>query len=130
MDQLPSSSTKNGSDPPQQSTKPTDPTFPAAEQSSLPASTGEAKEVDSNIPLEASPSTAEADSGPEVKITLLLSATSARHEFTLDRKYLRRRNVQGIQDNDPFQLSVLQLKTLIMVDWRDGMQRALCRATN
>lgn len=50
-------------------------------------------------------------------MTLLLT-NGARHPFKLDGKYLNRRNVE-VQGNDPFNLSVYQLKELILREWRE-----------
>lgn len=54
-------------------------------------------------------------------MTLLLT-NGARHPFKLDGKYLNRRNVE-VQGNDPFNLSVYQLKELILREWREGSSR-------
>lgn len=56
--------------------------------------------------------------GNTMMITLLLT-NGARHPYKIDRKYLRKRNVNAV-DNDPFNLSVYTLKELIWREWRDG----------
>jgi hypothetical protein len=55
-----------------------------------------------------------------VVITLLLT-TGARHPWRVDAKYLARRNLT-VEDNDPFNITVYQLKELIWRDWRQGTQ--------
>ena len=62
----------------------------------------------------------EPQSGPAVLITLLL-ITGARHPYTIDQKYLKRRNVVAATENvDPFSISVYTMKELIWRDWREG----------
>lgn len=61
------------------------------------------------------------NTGPTLMITLLL-INGARHPFKLDAKYLNRRNVE-VQGNDPFNLSIYQLKELILREWREGSSR-------
>ena len=56
-------------------------------------------------------------SDPTLSITLLLTS-GARHPFKLDNKYLAKRNVV-VEDNDPFNLSVYELKELILREWRE-----------
>lgn len=57
---------------------------------------------------------------PAVLITLLL-ITGARHPYTIDQKYLRRRNVAAATEEiDPFSISVYTMKELIWRDWREG----------
>lgn len=55
--------------------------------------------------------------GPVLTLTLLLTS-GARHPFRLDGKYLSKRNV-NVVGNDPFQLSVYNLKELILREWRE-----------
>ncbi|KAI9839694.1 MAG: hypothetical protein M1838_004316 [Thelocarpon superellum] len=55
--------------------------------------------------------------GATMMITLLLTS-GARHPYKIDRKYLRKRNVNAVE-NDPFNLSVYTLKELIWREWRD-----------
>lgn len=62
--------------------------------------------------------------GAAVHITLLLT-TGARHPFTIDQKYLKRRNVgsggaEMQEETDPFGISVYTMKELIWKDWREG----------
>ncbi|KAJ5122492.1 hypothetical protein N7448_003626 [Penicillium atrosanguineum] len=56
------------------------------------------------------------DAGPSLAITLLLT-TGARHPFTIDGKYLRKRSV-NVENYDPFAMSVYTLKELIWREWR------------
>ena len=56
--------------------------------------------------------------GPVVVITLLLTATGARHPYKIDEKYMKKRNVK-VDDMDPFNISVYTLKELIWRDWRE-----------
>lgn len=58
------------------------------------------------------------DGGPSLAITLLLT-TGARHPFTIDGKYLRKRSV-NVENYDPFAMSVYTLKELIWREWRAG----------
>lgn len=58
------------------------------------------------------------DAGPSLAITLLLT-TGARHPFTIDGKYLRKRLV-NVENYDPFAMSVYTLKELIWREWRAG----------
>lgn len=58
------------------------------------------------------------DGGPSLAITLLLT-TGARHPFTIDGKYLRKRSV-NVESYDPFAMSVYTLKELIWREWRAG----------
>ncbi|KAI9815378.1 MAG: hypothetical protein M1832_005517 [Thelocarpon impressellum] len=55
--------------------------------------------------------------GPALMITLLLT-TGARHPYKIDRKYLKKRNVNATNE-DPFNLSVYTLKELIWREWRE-----------
>ncbi|EXJ94438.1 hypothetical protein A1O1_02834 [Capronia coronata CBS 617.96] len=55
--------------------------------------------------------------GPVLTLTLLLTS-GARHPFRLDGRYLTKRNV-NVDDNDPFNLSVYNLKELILREWRE-----------
>jgi len=57
--------------------------------------------------------------GPTLLITLLL-ITGSRHPYKIDKKYLQRRNSSV---NDPYQLTVYNLKELI---WRDWRQEGAC----
>jgi len=61
--------------------------------------------------------------GDAVHVTLLLT-TGARHPFTIDQKYLKRRHVVGAaeqqEETDPFSISVYTMKELIWKDWREG----------
>jgi len=74
--------------------------------------------------------------GDAVHVTLLLT-TGARHPFTIDQKYLKRRHVAGAAEQqeeiDPFSISVYTMKELIWKDWREGeiceyMMCIACRA--
>lgn len=75
----------------------------------------------------------EEDAGPSLAITLLL-ITGARHPFTIDGKYLRKRSV-NVENFDPYAMSVYTLKELIWREWRSGklaldgdvLEFALCR---
>lgn len=58
------------------------------------------------------------DDGPSLAITLLLT-TGARHPFTIDGKYLRKRSV-NVENYDPYAMSVYTLKELIWREWRSG----------
>ena len=58
--------------------------------------------------------------GPRLIITLLLHSTDTRHPYTINEKYLKKRNVT-VLDNDPVNMSVYTLKELIWRDWREGM---------
>jgi len=61
----------------------------------------------------------DSSNGPVVSIMLLLPSTGARHPYKIDEKYLKKRNV--VVDNmDPYNISVSQLKDLIWRDWREG----------
>jgi len=60
----------------------------------------------------------DSSNGPVVSIMLLLPSTGARHPYKIDEKYLKKRNV--VVDNmDPYNISVSQLKDLIWRDWRE-----------
>ena len=56
--------------------------------------------------------------GPVLYITLLLT-TGARHPFRLDRRYLKKRNVE-VEGDNPVNMSLYKLKELILRDWREG----------
>ncbi|MCJ1287739.1 hypothetical protein MMC26_007091 [Xylographa opegraphella] len=56
--------------------------------------------------------------GPQLIITLLLH-TGARHPYRIDERYLKKRNV-NVVDNNPVNMSVYTLKELIWRDWREG----------
>lgn len=56
--------------------------------------------------------------GSQLMITLLLT-TGARHPYKIDEKYLKKRNV-NVVDNNPVNMSVYTLKELIWRDWREG----------
>lgn len=58
-------------------------------------------------------------SGPQLIIVLLLHSTHTRHPYTINDKYLKKRNV-SVADNDPINMSVYTLKELIWRDWREG----------
>ncbi|KAJ5218628.1 uncharacterized protein N7498_000727 [Penicillium cinerascens] len=60
------------------------------------------------------------DAGPSLAITLLLT-TGARHPFTIDGKYLRKRSV-NVENYDPFAMSVYTLKELIWREWRSDWE--------
>ena len=78
------------------------------------------EEDDGDVPTSAAAITP----GAAVNITLLLT-TGARHPFTIDQKYLKKRNVApGSEDVDPFQISVYTMKELIWKDWREGTSQA------
>ena len=64
--------------------------------------------------------------GPVLYITLLLT-TGSRHPFKLDRKYLKKRNVE-VEDDNPVNMSLYKLKELILRDWRDGNRPSSYRA--
>lgn len=68
-------------------------------------------------PITAPVADAEASNGPVITITLLL-ATGARHPYRIDEKYLKKR---GVDEMDPFNVTVYKLKELILRDWRQGM---------
>jgi len=76
--------------------------------------------------------TAVATHGAAVHITLLLT-TGARHPFTIDQKYLKRRHVAGAaeqqEETDPFGISVYTMKELIWKDWRDGKNYKHCHCS-
>ncbi|KAF2842335.1 hypothetical protein M501DRAFT_1013684 [Patellaria atrata CBS 101060] len=55
--------------------------------------------------------------GPALMITLLLTS-GARHPYKIDEKYLKKRGV-NVEEMDPRNLSVYQLKELIWRDWRE-----------
>lgn len=57
--------------------------------------------------------------GPTLMMTLLLT-TGARHPFKVDSKYLNKRGIK-LQGNDPFNMSVYDLKEMILREWREGM---------
>jgi hypothetical protein len=58
--------------------------------------------------------------GPQLVITLLLHSTETRHPYSIDEGYLKRRNV-NVVDNNPINMTVYTLKELILRDWRSGM---------
>ncbi|KAG0157741.1 hypothetical protein PDIDSM_4926 [Penicillium digitatum] len=62
----------------------------------------------------------EADAGPSLVITLLLT-TGSRHPFTIDGNYLRKRSV-NVENFDPFLMSVYTLKELIWREWRSDWE--------
>ncbi|KAJ4408753.1 hypothetical protein N0V91_003009 [Didymella pomorum] len=55
--------------------------------------------------------------GPTLVIMLLLT-TGARHPYKIDEKYLKKRNMQ-VDEMNPYNLSVYNLKELIWRDWRE-----------
>ena len=57
--------------------------------------------------------------GSQLIITLLLHSTETRHPYTINEKYLKKRNVH-ITDDNPINMSVYTLKELIWRDWREG----------
>ena len=57
--------------------------------------------------------------GPILMMTLLLT-TGARHPFKVDSKYLNKRGIK-LPGNDPFNMSVYDLKEMILREWREGM---------
>ena len=59
--------------------------------------------------------------GPTLVIMLLLT-TGARHPYKIDEKYLKKRNMQ-VEEINPYNLSVYNLKELIWRDWREGTFR-------
>jgi hypothetical protein len=61
--------------------------------------------------------------GPTLVIMLLLT-TGARHPYKIDEKYLKKRNMQ-VEEMNPYNLSVYNLKELIWRDWREGTFRHL-----
>jgi hypothetical protein len=61
-------------------------------------------------------------SGPVVIITLLLTASGARHPYKIDEKYLKKRNVK-VEGMDPYNISVYTLKELIWRDWREEWEQ-------
>ncbi|KAI9873889.1 MAG: hypothetical protein M1830_010415 [Pleopsidium flavum] len=64
------------------------------------------------------PISKEADiTGPTLVITLLLP-TGARHPYRMDQKYLKKRNV-NVLDNNPIRMSVYTLRELIWREWRE-----------
>lgn len=63
--------------------------------------------------------TAAAAAAPVVRISLLLT-TGTRHPMALTRNYLRKRNMLP-DDEDPFSITVYQLKQMIWNDWKPGM---------
>lgn len=60
---------------------------------------------------------ADPSGGPAVIITLLVTA-GTKHPYRVDAKYLRKRGVE-VEGMDPFNVSVYQLKELILRDWRE-----------
>jgi len=62
---------------------------------------------------------ADPSGGPAVIITLLVTA-GTKHPYKVDAKYLRKRGVE-VEGMDPFNISVYQLKELILRDWREGV---------
>lgn len=53
---------------------------------------------------------------------MLLLTTGARHPYKIDEKYLKKRNMQ-VEEMNPYNLSVYNLKELIWRDWREGTSR-------
>jgi hypothetical protein len=53
-----------------------------------------------------------------VSIVLLIPATGRRHTYTIGMKYLAKRNVTNVENNDPFNLTVSTMKDLILRDWK------------
>ncbi|KAF2433879.1 hypothetical protein EJ08DRAFT_582832 [Tothia fuscella] len=58
--------------------------------------------------------------GSRVDIVLLLS-NGNRHLYPIDARYLGTRNV-NVADGDPFNLTVYEVKELILRDWRDDWE--------
>jgi hypothetical protein len=86
----------------------------------LPPPTQPIPEDDANTDVPITTAAAPATGGSSVHITLLLT-TGARHPFTIDHKYLKRRNVGAAgAEVDPFEISVYTMKELIWKDWREG----------
>lgn len=56
----------------------------------------------------------------EVHLTLLL-IIGARHPFNLDEKYLVKRKI-NVEDMDPLNLRIQQLRELIHTEWRDDFE--------
>lgn len=59
--------------------------------------------------------------GPTLVIMLLLMS-GARHPYKIDEKYLKKRNMQ-VEEMNPYNISVYNLKELIWRDWREGTFR-------
>lgn len=57
-----------------------------------------------------------------IPVTILLQS-GARHQFSIDRKYLERHNVKGemMKENlvNPFDMTVWQLKECVWKDWKE-----------
>jgi hypothetical protein len=92
----------------------------------LPPPTQSIQEDDAADDAPITTATSPPTTGSSVHITLLLT-TGARHPFTIDQKYLKRRNVGAAgAEVDPFEISVYTMKELIWKDWRDGMFKHCC----
>lgn len=55
--------------------------------------------------------------GPVLVIMLLLTS-GARHPYKIEKKYLQKRHVE-VENMDPYNITVYQLKELIWRDWRE-----------
>ena len=89
------------------------PTPPKDEAGPVPPSTGIGPSTDQPAVLEHAQS-----AGPALMMTLLLTS-GARHPYKIDKKYLKKRSVDAVNE-DPFNLSVYTLKELIWREWREG----------
>lgn len=113
---------------------PTQPTDTSADISSMPPTTSDAtahqpsltrQQTEAIGPSTDSPTPAAVANSSAVHINLLLT-NGARHPYTVDERYLKKRGVTP-DGMDPFNLSVYNLKELILRDWRSG-RRTHCRA--
>lgn len=60
---------------------------------------------------------------PVIQFTLLLASSGTRHPYQINEKYLSKRNINALGEDeqfDPSVISVYTLKELILKDWRDG----------
>jgi len=84
--------------------------------------------TDLPTPMLKSPTSA-MDNGPVIQFTLLLASSGTRHPYQINEKYLAKRNINALGEDeqfDPSVISVYTLKELILKDWRDG-RSIFCR---
>lgn len=106
---------------------PSQPTETSADISTMPPTTSDAtaqqpaltrQQTEAIGPSTDSPTPVAVANTNAVHINLLLT-NGARHPYTVDERYLKKRGVTP-EGMDPFHLSVYNLKELILRDWRSG----------
>ncbi|KAF2869740.1 ubiquitin-related domain-containing protein [Massariosphaeria phaeospora] len=101
--------------PLQSAATPTAPAAPAA--SSKPADLTRS-ETEAIGPSTDTPAANPDNSNGPVVVIMLLLTTGARHPYKIDERYLKKRSMI-VENMDPYNISVYNLKELIWRDWRD-----------